>query len=117
MKTWYEPKYFVIDEFACKCGCGLGKGKDDALPAAIVMALDRIREGIKTPLIVNSGFRCPAHNARSGGAKNSRHLNGRAADVSAKNYPELLRESTKIAGEFGLRVIPYEGLRFVHLEI
>ncbi|MCL1941517.1 MAG: D-Ala-D-Ala carboxypeptidase family metallohydrolase [Synergistaceae bacterium] len=116
MKTWYEPKYFVIDEFACKCGCGLGKGKDDALPAAIVMALDRIRGGIKMPLVVNSGFRCPAHNARSGGVKNSKHLSGRAADVSAKNYEVLLRECAKFAGEFGLRIIPYDSLRFVHLE-
>jgi len=43
MNVWYEPKYFVIGEFVCKCGCGLGSGKDDALPAAIVMALDMIR--------------------------------------------------------------------------
>ena len=43
--------------------------------------------------------------------------NADTADVSAKNYRELLRECAKFAEEFGLRIIPYDSLRFVHLEI
>jgi len=115
MKTWYKPKYFVTREFVCKCGCGLGE--NDALPAVLLISLDRIRGGIKMPLRVNSGWRCPAHNAASGGVKTSKHLNGFAADVSAANYKILLQESMKIAGEFGLKVIPYEARKFVHLEL
>ena len=114
-KTWYEPKYFSISEFVCKCGCGLGN--DDALPAVLVIALDVIRGVIKMPLVVNSGWRCPEHNARSGGVKTSKHLNGCAADISAADYQVLLRESVKIAGKYNLKTIPYEALRFIHLEL
>ena len=113
-KTWYKPRYFVIEEFVCKCGCGLGK--DDPLPAVIVIALDMIRGGIKMPVMVNSGWRCPEHNAGVGGVKTSKHIYGHAADVSARNYQALLRESLKIAGDYNLRVIPYENSRFIHLE-
>ena len=117
IKTWHKPKYFVIEEFVCKCGCGLGKGKDDALPAVIIIALDTIRARIKMPLIVNSGWRCPEHNARSGGVKTSKHLDGYAVDVSAQNYQVLLRESLKIAGEHNLKTIPYNDRKFIHLEL
>ena len=114
-KTWYISKYFAIKEFVCKCGCGLGN--DKALPAVLLIALDAIRGVINMPLIVNSGWRCPEHNARSGGVKASKHLHGCAVDVSAANYQVLLRKSVRIAGEYNLKVIPYEALKFIHLEL
>ena len=114
-KTWYKPRYFVIEEFVCKCGCGLGA--DSALPAVIVIVLDMIRSRIKMPLTVNSGWRCPARNAASGGVKTSKHLTGCAADISAENYQDLLRESMKIAEEYSLKIISYDTRRFIHLEL
>ena len=115
LKTWYKPRYFVIDEFVCKCGCGLGK--DDPLPAVIVVALDVIRGRIRMPLIVNSGWRCPARNAAAGGVKTSKHLSGHAVDISAQSYPDLLRESMKITEEYSLKIISYNSRGFIHLEL
>src|SRR5690606_25195101 len=37
------------------------------------------------PIIINSGYRCPTHNRNVGGAKNSQHMYGKAADIRAKD--------------------------------
>ena len=76
--------FFQPREFACRCGCGRA---DMALE--LVSWLEILRRAINAPLIVTSGFRCPAHNSNVGGAPYSRHMIGCAADV---RYP-LGRES------------------------
>lgn len=47
--------------------------------------LEVIRAAVGGPITINSGYRSPAHNKSVGGAKNSQHLYGRAADIKAKN--------------------------------
>lgn len=42
--------------------------------------LEPTRAVLKTPLIITSGLRCAGLNAALGGAKNSQHLYGQAAD-------------------------------------
>ncbi len=46
--------------------------------------LQIIRDTIGVPIIVNSGYRTPMHNENAGGAKQSRHMCGQAADIKAK---------------------------------
>jgi uncharacterized protein YcbK (DUF882 family) len=47
---------------------------------AFIRALEVVAgEGVKCQ--INSGFRCSAHNAKVGGAADSRHLHGDAVDV------------------------------------
>lgn len=75
----YVSKYFRREEFACKCGrhCnGFPVEPDEEL----LKVLDEIRETVG-PVYVNSGIRCKLHNANEGGASNSRHLYGDAADI------------------------------------
>ena len=67
---------FRLVEFQCKC-CGAVK-----IDPELVRRLQKMREEIGQPLIVNSGYRCPEHNRAVGGAADSQHLYGRAADVS-----------------------------------
>ena len=45
--------------------------------------LDPLRELWGAPIYVNSGYRSPAVNAAVGGVKNSQHLRGEAADITA----------------------------------
>lgn len=57
--------------------------------------LDRVREKYGKPVAVNSGFRSEAVNGNVGGAKNSAHLKGLAADIvpsdgTADNFSRLL---------------------------
>lgn len=77
-------KHFKVAEFACLC-CG-------ALPKQELMDLvDQIREDFGHPITVSSGKRCPKHNKAVGGAKNSRHVVGDAADlVRSKELREFL---------------------------
>ena len=46
--------------------------------------LDPLRELIKKPILVNSWYRNPVYNAQVGGAKNSQHTFGEAADIVVK---------------------------------
>lgn len=71
-----DTKNFKVSEFACKC-CG----QNHILQAVIDMC-QKIRTELALPVNINSGYRCQKHNAEVKGAKASRHVLGRAADLS-----------------------------------
>jgi len=72
---WRFPN-FTRDEFACGCGCGF-----DEIDPLLVSALQRLRDEVQRPVVVNSGCRCRSHNAAVKGSKSSQHLRGKAADI------------------------------------
>ena len=88
---WDTVKYFGRHEFACKCGkCG---GYPVEPKEALIRRLDSFRERVDEPVYINSGIRCPEHNAAVGGATDSRHLYGDAADIRCEGKsPEQLYE-------------------------
>jgi uncharacterized protein YcbK (DUF882 family) len=47
----------------------------------LLEVLERVRTEIGRPLPVVSGYRCPVHNHAAGGATNSQHVFGAAADI------------------------------------
>ena len=68
--------HFRVREFRCK------DGSDPVfIDSALVELLERIREHFSKPVTITSAYRTPAHNAKSGGAKFSQHLYGRAAVI------------------------------------
>lgn len=73
-------KFFKSKEFECKCG----KCEEQFVSEGLLEKLDKVREEFGKPVIVTSGYRCPAHNEAIGGAKNSSHVNGLAADIQPK---------------------------------
>ena len=99
----YTPKYFSLDEFECPC---CGKLPPDGMDDNLLEVLDKICEAIGLPLYVSSGYRCPAHNAECGGAENSQHLYGRAADVYAdgENTPLQIAALAEKAGADGIGI-------------
>ena len=61
------------------------------LESLAVNILQPLRDAIKTPVHVNSGFRCERVNTSIGGATKSQHLSGQAADIEDfKNGNEFL---------------------------
>jgi hypothetical protein len=48
--------------------------------------MQRIREALGVPVLITSGYRSPALNAIVGGARNSQHLDGLAADFIAPQF-------------------------------
>lgn len=73
-------KHFKLKEFACK-HCGEIK-----IDINLLVKLEELRRAIgNRPIIINSGYRCPTHNRNVGGAKNSQHMYGKAADIRVKD--------------------------------
>ena len=69
-------EHFTRSEFSCRCGCGY-----DTVDTDLIKMLEDVRTHFKKPIVVTSGCRCEFHNERSGGAANSLHKLGRAADI------------------------------------
>ena len=100
---WDTVKYFRREEFRCKCGkfCnGFPVEPDETM----VRYADAIRERLGVPLNVNSGIRCPQHNANVGGVKNSRHVLGTACDLGAPagiSPEKMARVAEEVIGNTG----------------
>jgi len=73
-------KHFKLQEFDCKCGCG-----SNNMQLYFLDMLERARTAANTPFVITSGFRCPAHNRKEGGKRNSDHLTGEGADIEIPN--------------------------------
>ena len=73
-----------IDNRPPKCACHL-------LHVLVEQLLDPIREAWGEPIVVSSGYRCKELNALVGGAKNSHHMLGCAADLIAGNKADHRR--------------------------
>ena len=73
-------KNFNKREFDSKDGAQM---PDEVLQNVKELAtnLQVLRDELKAPIIINSGYRSPSHNARVGGAKRSQHLLGTASDI------------------------------------
>ena len=100
-------KYFSITEL---CNSKTAKkSKIDNTPSPeieeklvylIDNCLDPIREKFGKPINVSSGYRCEELNKLVGGAKNSQHKKGEAADLHGKTNAQT-RKIFEIAKELG----------------
>lgn len=95
-----KPKYmkhFTDKELRCKCCERLPPEIKENLEALVDNVLDPARELYGSPIHVNSGFRCPLHNATVGGVAKSQHLTGEAADITTGLPAENLKLARIIA--------------------
>lgn len=76
----YLSPHFTTWEFCCKhCGTMPNQGIDPAL----LEVLETVRAQFGgRPVTINSGYRCPTHNAAVGGVEDSQHVEGKAADFT-----------------------------------
>jgi len=73
-------KNFKRQEFFCKCGCSI-PDRIQSNVWALAQELQVLRDEVKKPIKIMSGYRCKTHNTKVGGAKQSQHMTGRAADI------------------------------------
>ena len=76
----YITKNFTKRELACRCGQCLFY-----MDSVFMGRLQRIRDTYGKPMVINSAYRCPAHNKKIGGHHSSQHMMGRACDISVGN--------------------------------
>lgn len=80
----YLSNYFQTIEFSCKCkseNC-----VEQKISKELIDKLTVLRQAVKSPMRIHSGFRCKEHNEKVGGVKNSQHVLGNAADVSTSAH-------------------------------
>lgn len=101
-------KNFKVKEFACK------DGSDEILiDEKLVYNLQLIRNHFNKPVHINSGYRTQEHNTRIGGAKNSYHKQGRAADIHIDGiHPKEIAAFAESIGMLGIGEYP----NFTHVD-
>ena len=89
-------EHFSVHEFKCK------DGSEHPIDPRLIAMLEQIRAHFKAPVTIVSGYRSPAHNAKVGGAKNSMHLKGMAADIRVAGVdPEVVYQHCNTAFKTG----------------
>lgn len=92
-------KHFSKAEFCCKhCGkSGPGFGLQILLTARF---MERVRTFLgNRSITVNSGYRCPTHNAAVGGEPNSYHMRGMACDFTVQGLsPAAVQAALELPG-------------------
>lgn len=105
----YLAENFQAKEFDCKGGeCSLTYIDTD-----LVNYLQQIRTHFGAPVNITSAYRCAAHNKRVGGATNSYHTKGQAADFYINGVDTL--EIAKYAESLGIKGIGHYDT-FVHID-
>jgi len=72
-----------MDEFECKCGC--------VMPEFVKKNVQELAENLQVlrnhvgRLNLTNAYRCKYHNADVGGAVNSQHPKGKAADIKSRD--------------------------------
>lgn len=117
-------KYFTIGEL-CKSDVAVDKRIENTpdhetierLNALMEECLDKVRALWGKPIGVNSGYRCYELNKAVGGAKNSQHLRGEAADITTGSK----ENNRKLFDMIVASDIPYDqlidesGYRWLHI--
>lgn len=79
--------YFTIEEL-CKSRPGYDNTPSEEIKKNLQQLIDKVldpmREAYGAAVNVTSGYRSPAYNKAIGGAKNSQHMKGQAADLQTK---------------------------------
>ena len=102
---------FKVKEFACS-----DKSDPIFIAPKLVTILQKIRTHFGKAVTINSGYRTPAHNKKVGGATQSQHLYGMAADISVKGV------SPKEVAAYANKLMPNSGGigiydTFVHIDV
>ena len=106
---------FTLEEIQCKCGkVHMEQPSFDDL----MLRLQVLRTSFGKPLHVNSGYRCESHNHAQGGVKNSKHTQGKAADISTVGWTSEDKSLfIQLASDFGFGGIGISKHRnFIHID-
>jgi uncharacterized protein YcbK (DUF882 family) len=99
---------FSLYEFECKDGSHLVK-----LDGELLAKLQKLRDRVKQPITIISGYRTPEYNKKVGGSTLSQHMEGKAADIKVRGMtPEQVAKLCEEIGFRGIGIYP----TFVHVD-
>ncbi len=104
---------FTLDEFLPKT-----KVEWIRIDPLLISILQELRETVRAPLTITSGYRPQAYNRKVGGSSQSTHINGLAADLYCRDLSlnSLHWHAEKILGGLGgLGFYPDQG--FIHIDV
>ena len=112
--------HFLSSEFACRCSrrnCG-----EQRISRSLISKLERVRAAAG-PLVVTSGYRCPAHqadlltNPAIETVPKSQHVLGHAADIrlATLNATSVEFQALMLAAHAEFTAIG-EGIHFLHVD-
>ena len=111
-RSIYITPHFKHFENGLICPCCKVRGVRDE----IIWVMELLRCILNKPIHIISGYRCYAHNKEVGGAKHSKHLEGKAVDFTCNDSNDL--EHLAILLEHWSGVFHYyKCLNFIHLDI
>lgn len=106
--------HFSNSEWRCRCGCG------GMPPQWFQDKIEELRVAFDAPLRINSGYRCPAHNAIKSktGPRGPHTLAAVDLAVFGKEGYELLQLSFELGFTgIGISQAGPRGDRFIHLDV
>ncbi|MFW5981545.1 MAG: YcbK family protein [bacterium] len=102
---------FSLKEFECKDG-----SHQVVVHRELVLKLQKLRDRLGFPIIINSAYRNKTHNKAVGGSDNSQHLKGTAVDISLHNQKLDIETIGTLAEKIGFTGIGYYDT-FIHLDV
>ena len=90
-------EHFSFRNFGCKCGGRYDGCAGIRVHRELLESLEEYRE-VAGPVEVVSGYRCPTHNQKVGGASSSQHVYGSACDVQPKVKTAAVARLRRFAG-------------------
>ena len=76
--------HFKLSEFQCRDGAPYPERWIASRLRPLCEQLEILRQHLGAPITISSGYRTPEYNRRIGGARQSQHVEGRAADIIVK---------------------------------
>jgi uncharacterized protein YcbK (DUF882 family) len=108
-KDFKLSRSFTLGELASKDGADIV-----IVHPALLIGLQALRDLVNKPIRINSGFRSPEHNKAIGGASNSLHTLGLAADVVVEGVtPIHIASIARDLGFGGVKAYP----TFTHVDV
>ena len=103
---------FTVGEFACN------DGSDTVLiDDGLVVLLQKIRDWAAASVKINSAYRTAAYNKKIGGASNSQHLYGTAADIMVSGKtPQQVAAFAQSIGAGGIGMYDGSKGKFTHID-
>lgn len=105
-------KNFNLQEFECTHP----EHHHVMIDAELVEKLQKLRERLGLPVIINSPYRCPERNKQVGGADDSYHMKGMAVDIGLHNQILDIETIANLAVKIGFRGIGLYDI-FIHLDV